>query len=57
MSFLIILVSSDGVEGTAWHEHHGGPIKNGQCISNSRLYVVGPKGVESLLVLEAIGPA
>lgn len=55
MSFLVILVSSDGVEVTAWHKHHGGSIKDGQCICISRLCVSGPEGVQSFLVFKAIG--
>lgn len=43
------------MEVTAWHKHHGGPIKDGQCISISRLCVSGLEGVQSFLVLEAIG--
>lgn len=51
LSFLVFLVSSGGMEGTAGrHKHHGSPIKDDQCSSISRLYVGGPGGVQSFLV-------
>ena len=53
--FLVILVSSSGMEVTAWHKHHGSAIKDGKCISISRLCVGDPEGVQSFLVWEGIG--
>lgn len=47
LSSSVILVSADGVEGTAWHRHRGGPVKGGQCASVSSLCGGGPAGVQS----------
>lgn len=39
-----------GMEVTACHKHHGSAIKDGKCISISRLCVGDPEGVQSFLV-------
>ena len=43
----VIPVSADGVEGTAWHRHRGGPMRGGQCVSVSSSRGGGPEGVQS----------
>ena len=45
MSSWVILVSSDGVEGTSWC-----PTKGGQCVCVSGLCGGGPEGHSVLLV-------
>lgn len=39
LPFSIVLVSSDGVEDAAWHQHPGSPVEGGPCISFLGAYV------------------